>query len=221
MNMRYPAARGWIALIFAVALLVGAASPAFAKKPRAAAATTPAADAQPAIKAELAGTVALASIKISRVALADDASLADVKDEVTGIYDRQESATKDALAKLKAAAGDSDKATEAVKALGAADDEAVKYFEKHAETKEKIAKRAALINTEIEQITKAPADYIAALKKADVTGDTLTKATTIVNYASRNQRKYRDSDAALTGRTEVRKLLSATQVKALDAALAK
>src|SRR2546421_12962690 len=145
MNMRYPAARGSIALIFAAALLAGARSPALAKKPRAAAATTPV-DAQPAIKAELAGTVALASIKISRVALADDASLADVKDDVTGIYDRQESTTKDALAKLKAAAGDSDKATEAVKALGAADDEAVKYFEKHAETKEKIAKRAALIN---------------------------------------------------------------------------
>ena len=107
-----------------------------------------------------------------------------------------------------------------LKSLGNPVPNAVKYFAKNTETKEKIAKRAALINTEIEQITKAPADYIASLKKAEVTGDTLTKATTIVNYASRNQRKYRDSDAALKGRTEVRKLLSATQVKALDAALA-
>src|SRR5207302_9716930 len=126
MKMRYPVASFWMTRVLAVVMLL-IASPAFAKKPRAAATPGPT-DSQPAIKAELAGTVALASIKISRVALADDASLADVKDEVTGIYDRQESATKDALAKLKAAAGDSDKTTEAAQALGATDDEAVKYF---------------------------------------------------------------------------------------------
>jgi hypothetical protein len=229
--MRPSKANWWLTRAFAMAMVISLGafftSPALAKKPRPAAPAetdTPSADGQPATKAQLAATVSLASIKISRAALADDASLADVKEEVTGIYDHQESATKDALAKLRAAAGDKDKVAAAVTALGAADDEAVKYFEKHPETKDKIAKRATMMTTEIDQIIKAPADYVAMLKKAEVTGDPLAKATEIVNYASKNARKYKNTDTAAAGlaaRTEVRKLLSPAQVKALDAALTK
>src|SRR5689334_11984807 len=62
----------------------------------------PAANADPA-KAELSATVAIASIKVGRICLAEDAGLADVKDTVSGIYDRQEAATKAALDKLRAA----------------------------------------------------------------------------------------------------------------------
>src|SRR5260221_8187087 len=84
MSMRTSMANRWLTRAFAMVLVITLgglfAAPAMAKKPRPAAPAetdTPSADGQPATKAQLAATVSLASIKISRAALADDASLAD------------------------------------------------------------------------------------------------------------------------------------------------
>src|SRR5438874_12200466 len=90
-------------LLFAAAAVAQPALGADKKKPGDKA--PPAANAE-AEKAELNATLQLANIKVSRMALAEDAGLADVKEAVGGIYDRQESATKDAVSKLHAAGGD-------------------------------------------------------------------------------------------------------------------
>src|SRR2546423_15557358 len=118
------------ASIFALAILAASllAPSAFAKK---AAAPDPAGKSpDPAsnvdtAKAELSATVAIAGVKLGRIALAEDASLADVKDTVSGIYDRQESATKSALDKLRAASAAKSKAA-AVAAGNPADRQASK-----------------------------------------------------------------------------------------------
>jgi hypothetical protein len=182
--------------------------------------TPPGATNVEAAKAQAGATVTLAGIKVSRVALDDDATLAEVKETVSGIYDRQESATKDAAAKLKAAAGDSAKVAEAIAALQAANTESTQYFAAHADVKAKIAKRATIINTEVKQISQTPDTYIAALGKAGLGGTLLSQAKTLVKDASQKAAAATDSDAAgapLAARVAVRKLLSARQSQALDA----
>src|SRR5690349_20145822 len=119
--------------VFAMVSLAVFVPAVFAKKaappPDGGAGPSPASNVDPA-KAELSATVAMASIKCGRLALAEDASLADVKDTVSGIYDRQEAATKSALDKLHAASDAKSKA-DAVAAVNAADDEAASYFKKN------------------------------------------------------------------------------------------
>ena len=107
-------------------------------------------------KAEAGATMTLSSIALSRVALADAPALASAKDTIAGIYDREEAAVKDALAKLKAAGGDKTKNAQALAALDAADDEATKYFQNNPTVKDQIAKRVTLIRNEIGQIAKSP-----------------------------------------------------------------
>jgi hypothetical protein len=182
--------------------------------------TPPGASNVDAAKAQAGATVTLAGIKVSRVALDDDATLADVKETVAGIYDRQESATKDGVAKLKAAAGDSAKVAEAIAALQAANSESTAYFAAHADVKAKITKRATIINAEVKQISQTPDTYIAALGKAGVSGATLSQAKTLVKDASQKAAASTDSEAAgapLAARVAVRKLLSGKQSQALDA----
>ena len=205
-----------------VMALLLVAAPVFAKRPAAAAPATPAADKQEVVKAELNATVALAGIKVSRLALVEEASLADLKEAIGAMYDRKEEATKDALTKLHDANGDKAKVSEAVAALSAADAETAKYFRKNPEVKDKIAKRAAVINTEIGQIVRTPDGYVAKLKKAGLAGDALDKAKSLVKDASKKAGGKTDADstdAVLSARKDIRESMSAAQVKALDAAL--
>ena len=182
----------------------------------------PANSSASATKADLTATLALANIKVSRIALAEETTLADVKDNVSGIYDRQETATKDAIAKLHAASGDKAKIAAAEKALDAAGDEAVKYFKANADVKDKITKRATIINAEIGQIVRTPDAYLALVKKAGLAGESLDQAKKTVKDASKKAGGKVDGDSAEAvheARTKVRQLLSAAQAKALDGQL--
>lgn len=182
--------------------------------------TPPGATNVDAAKAEVSATVAIAGIKASRLALDDDAALTDARDTLTPIYDRQESATKDALAQLKAAAGDKAKTAAAIAAIQAAPNEANQYFAAHADTKARIAKRVTIINNELKQIRQTPDNYNAALAKAGLAGAPLADAKSKVKAASQKAATASDADATdavISARTEVRKLLSPKQSQALDA----
>jgi hypothetical protein len=221
--MRRPAQRSiFVLAMISLALFVPAV---FAKKAPPADSgqgPSPAANADPA-KAELSATVAIASIKVGRIALAEDGTLADVKDTVTGVYDRQEAATKTALDKLRAAQDAKSKA-DAVAAINAADDEAAAYFKKNPTVHDKIAKRAALINAEVGQISKSPDAYLGNLQKVGVGGDALAKATPIVLTAAKKSGGKTDGDSldpVLDARTQVHGMMSARQLKLLAAQFAK
>lgn len=182
--------------------------------------TPPGAANVDAAKAQAGATVTLAGIKVSRIALDDDATLADVKETISGIYDRQESATKDGVAKLKAAGGDSAKIADAIAALQAANTESTAYFTAHTDVKTKITKRVTIINAEVKQISQTPDTYIAALGKAGLAGTALAQAKTLVKDASQKAAAATDTEAAgapLAARVAVRKLLSGKQSQALDA----
>ena len=187
---------------------------------RLAAKTPPGASNVDAAKAEVSATVALAGIKVSRLALDDDTTLADVKETLGGIYDRQESATKDGLAKLKAASSDKAKTAAALAALQAAPNEVNQYFAAHAETKTKITKRATIIENELKQIRHSPDAYGAAIGKAGLAGAALAQAKSLVKSASQKAATAPDAeatDAIVSARSDVRKLLSPKQSQALDA----
>src|SRR4051812_3763744 len=57
-------------------------------------------------QAETSAALQLANIKISRLSLAQDPALAEVKETLAGIFDRQEAATKQAISKLRSTGGD-------------------------------------------------------------------------------------------------------------------
>ena len=171
-------------------------------------------------KAELSATVAIGGIKLGRVALTEDGSLADVKDTVNGIYDRQESATRAGLDKLHAAGSDPNARAAAVAAINSAGDEAAGYFKKNPAVHDKIAKRVSGINAEVGQISKSPDTYIANLQKVGVGGDALAKATSIVQSASRKTGGKTDGDSldpVIDARTQVHAMMSARQLKLLAA----
>lgn len=175
-----------------------------------------------ASKAEVSATLALAGLRVSRLALTEDAGLAEVKEAVGAMYDRQETATKAGLDKLRAASGDKAKVAQAVAAINAADDESVQYFAAHSEIKDKISKRVTILNAEIGQVARTPDAYVAMLTKAGLGGTTLTQAKTLVKDASQKAGGHTDGDSAETLHTaihQVRKLLTPKQAAALDTAL--
>ncbi len=212
-------------------LLVGVqASSALAKKGKPADDTQSASSASntDTAKAELRATLALANVKLSRLALTEDSSLSDAKDTLSPIYDRQESATKSALDKLRSAAGDKAKIASAVAAIDAADDESARYLKANPVPADKITRRVTLMNAEIGQITKSPDAYLATLEKVGVTGDAFAKAKSLVKDAAPKKSPTTDAaksnpdstDAAMTARAQIHQLMSPRQLKALDAQLA-
>ena len=175
-----------------------------------------------AAKAEITATIVIATLKISRLALAVDAGLTEVKDTVGAIYDRQETATKAGLDKLRAASGDKAKVAAAVADINAADDESVQYFTAHSDVKDKVSKRAKILNAEIGQIARTPDAYVSMLAKAGLTGAPFTQARTMVKEASQKAGGHTDGDSAETIHTalvQVRKLLTPKQIAALDGLL--
>jgi len=209
-----------ILLLIAVAIV---APGALAKK----ATSTPPPDNAPpakavdASKAELSATLAIANIKLGRAAIAEDASLADVKDTVAGVYDREESAMKSALAQLRAAA-DAKAKSAAVNAVNAADDEATAYFTRNPSVNDKIKRRVGIINTEIGDIARSPSAYLGTLAKVGVSGDALAKAKAVVDAAAAKSNGKTDGDNAdtcLSARSQVHQMMSARQLKLLDAQL--
>ena len=215
-------------LLAALASITSIAQPGFAadrKKPAdEKPAASAAADSGDAKQAELNATLALANIKVSRMSLAQDPALADAKETLSGIFDRQESATKDGLARLRSAGGDKAKVADAIKALDAADDEAAKYFKANAGVNEKLTKRNKLLNAELGQIAKSPDDYVAKLKKAGLKAPALDQAKTVVKDASAKAGGKADGEGSspiAEAQVKVRGMLTAEQGKALDALLAK
>ncbi len=200
-------------------------SPALAKKKPADSTETKApaaASNADASKAQVSATLALAGIKVSRLALSDDASLSDIKDAVGAIYDRQETATKAGLDSLRAASGVKAKVAAAVAAINAADDESAQYFAAHSDVKDKISKRVTILNAEIGQITRTPDAYVNLLTKAGLSGPILSQAKTLAKDASQKAGGKTDGDSAdaiHTAILQIHKLLNAKQASALDAAL--
>lgn len=200
-------------------------SPAWAKKKPADSTETKApaaASNADASKAQVSATLAMASIKVSRLALAADANLSDVKEALGAIYDRQETATRAGLDGLRAAAGDKARVAAAVAAINAADDESAQYFTGHSDVKDKISKRVTILNAEIGQIARTPDAYVSLLTKAGLSGPVLSQAKTLAKEASQKAGGKTDGDSAETLHTailQIHKLLNAKQTAALDAAL--
>jgi hypothetical protein len=175
-------------------------------------------------QAELYAILQLANIKVSRMSIAQDPALADAKEALGGIFDRQESATKDGIAKLRSAAGDKAKVADAIKALEAADDEAAKYLKVNAGVNEKLTKRNKILNAELGQIAKTPDDYVAKLKKAGLKAPALDQAKTVVKEASAKAGGKADAEGSspvAEAQVKVRGMLTPEQGKALDTLFAK
>jgi hypothetical protein len=215
---------GRIRILFAVVLAALIAAPAFAtkKKNKDQTEKSQPSDTSDAARAELSATLQLANVKVSRISLAEDATLASVRDVLGGIYDRQESAIKEGISQLHAAAGDKRKLANAIDALNASDDEVTKYFKDHADAKDKIAKRKTLINAEVGQIVRTPDAYVATLKKVGLAGGSLDEARSLVKDASKKAGGKAEGDSVnpvLDARSKVRGMLTLDQGKALDAQL--
>ena len=170
-------------------------------------------------KAEAGATMTLAGIKLGRLALAEDGGLANDKDTVGGIYDREEAAVKDGINRLKAAGGDKAKIADGIAALNAATGESTRYFQANAAVKDKIAKRVTIIRAELGQIAKSPDAYVATLSKCGLAGSPLAQAKSVVKDASQKAAGQTDDDGIHSARSHVRKMLSAQQAQALDANL--
>jgi hypothetical protein len=211
-------------ILIVVILTAFVAAPAFARKKgkdQSPDQSQPA-DTSDAAKAELAATLQLANVRVSRISLGEDATLASEREVLGGMFDREEAAIKDGVSRLHAAAGDKRKLADAVDALGASDDEVTKYFKDHADVKDRIARRNALINAEVGQIVRTPDGYVAMLKKAGLTGGSLDEARLLVKGASKKAAGKAEGDSispVLDARSKVRGMLTPDQGKTLDAQL--
>jgi hypothetical protein len=180
------------------------------------------ADTTDAARAELAATLQLANVKVSRISLAEDGTLTSMREVLGGIYDRQEAAIKEGISKLHVDAGDKRKLADAIDALNASDDEVTKYFNDHPDAKDRITKRNKLINAEVGQIVRTPDGYVAMLKNVGVAGGSLDEARSLVKDASKKAGGKAEGDSVnpvLDARSKVRGMLTPDQVKALDAQL--
>jgi hypothetical protein len=176
-----------------------------------------------AAKADINATLQLANIKVSKLALAQDAGLADAKPTLGPILDRQESATKDAVSKLHSASGDKTRQADALSALDAAGAEAAKYYKDNPTVKDKVSRRSVIINAEVAQISKSPDGYVAALQKAGVKSPQLDQAKGLVKdaaakaAASSSKSGGDGTSPVIDAQGQVRALLTPDQGKALDA----
>ncbi len=204
----------------AFAMLVLMAPAVFAKKAPAATGdnpgTTPGSTAD-ATKANLNATFFMASLKVGRVVLAEDASFADVKDTLGGIYDREEAAVTSGLRKLKDAA-DAKARADAAAIINGADDECGAYYKKNPTVHDRMLKRSKDINAELGQMAKSADAYVAALEKVGVGPDVLAKAKPIVADASKKSGGKVEGDgidSLIDARRQVHAMMSARQLRQL------
>ena len=222
---------------FAAAVLL-AGSLSYGKKARPADPTTPTVPAgvrdnpaargssgvgsEQAALADLKGKLQLAQVKVGKAAANEEPDVVDARPTLNSLYDRQESSTRDALNKLRAAGNDSAKVNAASSDIQAATEDVRRFLAANPSISSALSRRLSIINAELSMIANSPDQYASLLKKVGVPDPNLSQAKATVQIAATRSRGKLDGDTTpdvLSTRSEVRGMLSTKQSKALDGAL--